>query len=47
MTDFVTVPLPGEPDVVAPDGSDVRLLPNLSGGSMAHFAAVLWYALPA
>jgi mannose-6-phosphate isomerase-like protein (cupin superfamily) len=25
------------PDVVAPDGSDVRLLPRLAGGSMAHF----------
>jgi len=23
--------------VVAPDGSDVRLLPRLAGGSMAHF----------
>ena len=24
-------------DVVAPDGSDVRLLPGLAGGTMAHF----------
>ncbi len=29
--------LPEEPDVTAPDGSDVRVLLQLSGGSMAHF----------
>jgi mannose-6-phosphate isomerase-like protein (cupin superfamily) len=29
--------LPARPDVVAPDGSDVRILPGLSGGTMAHF----------
>lgn len=29
--------LPGAPDVVAPDGSDVRILLRLGGGSMAHF----------
>ena len=29
--------LPARPDVVAPDGSDVRLLPGLAGGTMAHF----------
>jgi mannose-6-phosphate isomerase-like protein (cupin superfamily) len=29
--------LPERPDVVAPDGSDVRLLPGLAGGGMAHF----------
>jgi mannose-6-phosphate isomerase-like protein (cupin superfamily) len=29
--------LPAEPDVVAPDGSDVRVLVGLSGGTMAHF----------
>ncbi len=34
---FETVPLPDLPDVVAPDGSDVRILPQLAGGSMAHF----------
>jgi len=28
---------PGERDVVAPDGSDVRILLRLDGGSMAHF----------
>ena len=37
MTDFETLPLPESPDVVAPDGSDVRVLPRLAGGSMAHF----------
>jgi mannose-6-phosphate isomerase-like protein (cupin superfamily) len=29
--------LPTQYDAVAPDGSLVRLLPNLAGGSMAHF----------
>jgi mannose-6-phosphate isomerase-like protein (cupin superfamily) len=29
--------LPAEPDVVAPDGSFVRILLRLQGGSMAHF----------
>ena len=29
--------LPARPDVVAPDGSDVRILLGLAGGSMAHF----------
>lgn len=37
MTDFTTMRLPMEPDVHAPDGAGVRLLPQLSGGSMAHF----------
>jgi mannose-6-phosphate isomerase-like protein (cupin superfamily) len=37
LPDFKTVQLPATPDVVAPDGSDVRLLPQLAGGSMAHF----------
>ena len=37
MTDFETVSLPAAPDVVAPDGSDVRILPSVAGGSMAHF----------
>ncbi len=31
------VTLPADPDVLAPDGSEVRLLCQLSGGSMAHF----------
>jgi mannose-6-phosphate isomerase-like protein (cupin superfamily) len=29
--------LPVRPDAVAPDGSDVRILLRLPGGSMAHF----------
>ncbi len=35
---FSTRLLPHEPDVKAPDGSDVRLLLSLAGGSMAHFS---------
>jgi mannose-6-phosphate isomerase-like protein (cupin superfamily) len=34
---FGTRRLPAAPDVVAPDGSDVRVLLQLAGGSMAHF----------
>jgi mannose-6-phosphate isomerase-like protein (cupin superfamily) len=34
---FGTMQLPGARDVVAPDGSDVRILLRLPGGSMAHF----------
>jgi mannose-6-phosphate isomerase-like protein (cupin superfamily) len=34
---FTTKTLPASPDVVAPDGSDVRILAGLSGGGMAHF----------
>lgn len=37
MTEFETVLLPGGRDAPAPDGSDVRLLPGLAGGGMAHF----------
>lgn len=37
MTMFHTLTLPREPTVVAPDGSDVRVLLALKGGSMAHF----------
>ena len=37
MTDFSTTTLPADPTVTAPDGSDVRVLLRLSGGSMAHF----------
>ena len=37
MIDFATKRLPDLPDVVAPDGSDVRILLALRGGSMAHF----------
>jgi mannose-6-phosphate isomerase-like protein (cupin superfamily) len=35
--DFDTVQLPDSPDVVAPDGSDVRVLLQLARGGMAHF----------
>ncbi|HEX6787046.1 MAG TPA: hypothetical protein VF076_07595, partial [Acidimicrobiales bacterium] len=31
------VRLPAEPDVIAPDGSDVRVLVRSERGSMAHF----------
>ena len=34
---FAELLLPAQPTVVAPDGSDVRVLLQLSGGSMAHF----------
>lgn len=37
MTDFATKMLPADPDVFAPDGSEVRLLLTLDRGSMAHF----------
>lgn len=36
-TPFSTKPLPINPDVTAPDGSNVRILLQLAGGSMAHF----------
>jgi mannose-6-phosphate isomerase-like protein (cupin superfamily) len=35
---FATQALPAEPTVTAPDGSDVRVLLSLAGGSMAHFS---------
>jgi mannose-6-phosphate isomerase-like protein (cupin superfamily) len=35
--DFDTSQLPGARDVVAPDGSDVRILLQLGRGGMAHF----------
>src|SRR4029077_501646 len=34
---FQTVSLPNLPDAIAPDGSEVRLLCRVAGGSMAHF----------
>jgi mannose-6-phosphate isomerase-like protein (cupin superfamily) len=37
MTGFSTTTLPADPTITAPDGSDVRVLLRLSGGSMAHF----------
>jgi mannose-6-phosphate isomerase-like protein (cupin superfamily) len=38
MAAFSTMRLPGERDVVAPDGSDVRALLSLAGGGLAHFS---------
>jgi len=35
--DFSTVKLPAQPTESAPDGSEVRILLSLPGGSMAHF----------
>ena len=35
--DFEDKRLPERPDVIAPDGSDVRMLLGLQGGGMAHF----------
>jgi mannose-6-phosphate isomerase-like protein (cupin superfamily) len=32
-----TKALPAKPDVTAPDGSDVRILLGVAGGTMAHF----------
>ena len=37
MTEFATKRLPALPDATAPDGSQVRVLLALAGGSMAHF----------
>ena len=37
MTRFATMTLPEHPTVVAPDGSDVRVLLGLAGGGLAHF----------
>lgn len=37
MTDFATATLPAEPTHKAPDGTDVRVLLDLRGGSLAHF----------
>jgi mannose-6-phosphate isomerase-like protein (cupin superfamily) len=34
---YATKTLPAAPDVLAPDGSEVRILLSLAGGSMAHF----------
>ena len=34
---FATIQLSDEPDVIAPDGSAVRILGALERGSMAHF----------
>ena len=37
MTRFCTKSLAREPDAIAPDGSEVRVLLTLKSGSMAHF----------
>ena len=37
MDNFETKRLPVKPDVIAPDGCDVRVLLSRKGGSMAHF----------
>jgi mannose-6-phosphate isomerase-like protein (cupin superfamily) len=37
VTAFATKRLPEARDVVAPDGTDVRVLLGLAGGAMAHF----------
>jgi mannose-6-phosphate isomerase-like protein (cupin superfamily) len=37
VTDFETASLADAPRVVAADGSDVGILPSVTGGSMAHF----------
>ena len=37
MESFGTKQLPAARDVIAPDGSDVRVLLGLAGGGMAHF----------
>ena len=37
MSAFATLRLPATPTLVAPDGSDVRVLLGLSPGGMAHF----------
>ena len=37
MTALHTAHLPAAPDAYAPDGSEVRLLAALKGGSFAHF----------
>jgi mannose-6-phosphate isomerase-like protein (cupin superfamily) len=34
---FQTIALPARADAVAPDGSDVRVLLSVAGGSLAHF----------
>ena len=37
MSEFATMRVSAERDVVAPDGSDVRVLLGLAGGGMAEF----------
>ncbi len=44
---FDSMLLPDEPDAVAPDGSDVRVLLSVGGGSMAHFEFAPRHTSPA
>lgn len=37
MSKLAKTRMPVEPDAIAPDGSEVRVLLGLPGGSMAHF----------
>ncbi len=37
MVEFATMRVPADRDVIAPDGSDVRVLLGLEGGGMAEF----------
>jgi mannose-6-phosphate isomerase-like protein (cupin superfamily) len=37
MREFESICLPEKADATAPDGTLVRLLPSLAGGSLAHF----------
>jgi mannose-6-phosphate isomerase-like protein (cupin superfamily) len=37
MRELATIRLGAKPDATAPDGTLVRLLPELAGGSLAHF----------
>ena len=37
MPEPVAIRLPADPQAIAPDGTRVRLLPTLPGGSLAHF----------
>ncbi|HEY9103157.1 cupin domain-containing protein [Chitinimonas sp.] len=38
MNNYADRMLPTQPDAIAPDGCDVRVLLALQGGSMAHFS---------
>jgi len=38
VSGFETKQLPVQPDAIAPDGSEVRILLSLERGSMAHFS---------
>lgn len=42
MNDFVTLSLKKDYDVIAPDGSEIRLLPITENGSMVHVTLNAW-----